>query len=96
MRDPYGIIKRPLITEKSTRQRDEENKVVFEVVRDASKLEIKRAVEEIFKVKVLEVRTMIIPGKVKRFGRYVGKTSPIKKAVVTLRAGDKIEFFEGV
>ncbi len=90
------IIKRPLVTEKSTRQRDEENKVVFEVSRDASKTEIKRAVEEVFKVKVLDVKTIILPGKVKRFGRFVGKTSPIKKAILKLRPGDKIEFFEGV
>ncbi len=96
MKDPHMIIKRPLVTEKSTRQRDEENKVVFEVSRGASKTEIKRAVEEIFKVKVLDVKTIILPGKVKRFGRFVGKTSSIKKAILKLRPGDKIEFFEGV
>ena len=95
MKDIYQVIKRPLITEKSNICRVEQNQVTFEVSRQANKLEIKRAVEAIFKVKVLKVRTLQVAGKVKRIGRNIGKRSNWKKAIVTLSKEDKIDFFEG-
>lgn len=95
MKHPTQIIKHPLITEKSTMLKDK-SWYVFEVDRKANKKEIKEAVERLFGVKVNLVRTLIMPGKaVKRFGRVVGKTSPMKKAYVKLAEGS-IEFFEGV
>lgn len=94
--DPRDIIRRPLVTEKSTSLIGERNQYSFEVAPGANKTEIKRAIEEIFKVKVLAVNTVHLPGKTKRQGRFVGKTAAMKKAVVTLRAGDRIEVFEGV
>ena len=89
------IIRRPLITEKTTRQKEEERQYAFEVAKEANKIEIQKAVERLFKVKVLEVRTSNVLGKVKRLGRKFGKRSDWKKAIVTLREGDRIEFFEG-
>ncbi len=90
------ILKRPLITEKATHMKGTSNAVTFEVDRRAKKKQIQDAVEKLFKVKVVEVRTMNVSGKVKRRGRTVGLRSGWKKAIVTLKAGDKIEFFEGV
>jgi large subunit ribosomal protein L23 len=91
------IIRRPLITEKSTELRDEYNIVAFEVDRRANKIDVKRAVEAQFKVKVSEVRIGRVHGKVRRQGRYVGRRPDWKKAYVRLAAGEKtIEFFEGV
>jgi large subunit ribosomal protein L23 len=91
------IIRRPLITEKSTEQREDRNIVAFEVHRDANKIEVKRAVEAQFKVKVAEVRIARVHGKVRRQGRYVGRRPDWKKAYVRLAAGEKqIEFFEGM
>jgi large subunit ribosomal protein L23 len=90
------IIRRPLVTEKSTGLIGEHNQYTFEVAPGANKTEIKMAVETIFKVKVLSVNTVHQPGKTKRQGRFVGKTSAVKKAVVTLKPGDRIEVFEGV
>lgn len=91
------IIRRPLITEKSTVQREEKNIVAFEVHRDANKIEVKRAVEAQFKVKVAEVRVARVHGKVRRQGRYVGRRPDWKKAWVRLVEGEKqIEFFEGM
>lgn len=91
------IIRRPLITEKSTRLKDEKGIVAFEVARSANKIEIKRAVEAQFKVKVAEVRVVSMHGKVRRQGRFVGRQPDWKKAYVRLAAGEKpIEFFEGV
>ncbi len=90
------ILKRPLITEKATLMRDTANMVAFEVDRKANKKQVRDAVEKLFKVKVVDVRTMVIPGKPKRRGMVVGRRPGWKKAVVTLKAGDKIEFFEGV
>lgn len=91
------IIRRPLITEKSTRLKDENGIVAFEVDRRANKIEIKRAVEAQFKVKVAEVRVAAMHGKVRRQGRFVGRKPDWKKAYVKLAAGEKpIEFFEGV
>ncbi len=96
MMDLYAVIKRPLITEKSTIVRDEGNQYIFEVDRRANKVEVRKAIETIFKVKVLDVRTMNILGKKKRQGRTVGKKSDWKKAVVTVAPGQAIEVFENV
>jgi large subunit ribosomal protein L23 len=94
--DIYSVIKKPLVTEKSTVARDEGNKYIFEVDRRATKIEIRNAVEKIFKVKVVTVRTMNFTGKKKRVGRIIGSRSDWKKAVVTLAPGSAIEVFEGV
>ena len=94
--NPTDILKRPLITEKATHMKGTSNAVTFEVDRRAKKKQIQEAVEKLFKVKVLEVRTMNVSGKVKRRGRTVGLRPGWKKAIVTLKAGDRIEFFEGV
>lgn len=96
MIDPYGIILRPLVTEKSLAQNGERNKVSFLVDIEANKPEIRTAVERIFAVKVIEVNTVYIKGKWKRTRMREGKRPDQKKAVVTLREGDKIEFFEGL
>jgi large subunit ribosomal protein L23 len=95
MKEAYHIIRRPLITEKSTQQKDAGRQYSFEVDRGANKIEIQSAVERLFKVKVLQVRTSNILGKVKRLGKRFGKRSDWKKAIVTLREGDRIDFFEG-
>ena len=95
MKEIQKIIRRPLITEKSTRQKEESRQYVFEVHRDANKIEIQTAVERLFKVKVLRVRTSNALGKVKRLGRKYGKRPDWKKAIITLREGDRIDFFEG-
>ena len=96
MEEPYKIIRRPLITEKSTIQKEMNNQLAFEVDRRANKIEIKKAVESIFKVQVEDVRTQNYQGKIKRLGRYSGRRRHWKKAIVTLKPGQKIEFFEGV
>ena len=109
MREAQTIIKRPLLTEKSARLREtggaasaraegEEyaQKVVFEVARDSNKIEIRSAVQELFKVTVMNVRTVVVRGKEKRIGRFNGRRPSWKKAFVTLKPGDNIEFFEGV
>ncbi len=93
----YGeVILRPLLTEKNARLRESCNQVAFEVIRDATKIEIKRAVEEAFKVKVNGVNVVNVGGKLKRMGRFAGKRRDWKKAVVTLAEGNAIEFFKGV
>ena len=92
----YDLIKRPLITEKTNIQKDVANQVTFEVDRRANRVEIKRAIESLFKVKVVSVRTMQVKGKRKQRGRIIGKRRDWKKAVVTLGPGERIEFFEGV
>ena len=92
----YDIIKRPLITEKSTIQKESANQLTFEVDRKANRVEIKKAVEDIFKVKVAGVRTIQVMGKFKRRGRILGKRNDYKKAIVRLMPGERIEFFEGV
>ncbi|MBU2621369.1 MAG: 50S ribosomal protein L23 [Proteobacteria bacterium] len=92
----YDVIKRPLITEKSTIQKESANQLTFEVDRKANRVEIKKAVEEIFKVKVAGVRTIQVMGKFKRRGRILGKRNDYKKAIVRLMPGERIEFFEGV
>ena len=93
---PYDIIKRPLITEKTSIQKEEFNKVVFEVDRKANRTQIKRAIEKIFNVNVSGVQTIQVKGKVKRRGYILGKRKDWKKAIVTLKPGERIDFFEGV
>ncbi len=95
MKEAQKIIRRPLVTEKSTQQKDENRQYVFEVDRRANKIEIQSAVERLFKVKVLQVRTSNVMGKVKRLGKRYGKRPDWKKAIVTLREEDRIDFFEG-
>lgn len=90
-----SLIKRPVITEKTTKMM-EENKYCFLVDPKANKTQIRQAVEEIFKVKVKAVNTMNVLGKIKRMGRYEGRRPSWKKAIVTLKTGSRIEFFEGV
>jgi len=91
----YDIIRRPLITEKSNIQKDDHNQYSFEVNRDSNRIEIRRAIESIFNVKVLSVRTLNVKGKVKRRGKIMGKRKDWKKAMVTLTPGQRIPFFEG-
>jgi large subunit ribosomal protein L23 len=95
MEQLHNIIRRPLITEKSTRQRETQNRYLFEVDRRANKIEIKRAVEQLFKVKVVRVNVSQVHGKVKRLGRNVGRRPDWKKAMVLLEKGNRIDFFEG-
>ena len=96
MRDPRSIVRRALITEKGTVLRETRNQYHFEVARDANKIEIKQAVEAIFSVKVSAVRTQQQHGKVRRQGRYAGRRSDWKKAIVTLQPDQKIELFEQI
>jgi large subunit ribosomal protein L23 len=109
MRPPEEIIKRPLLTEKGTRLKETggqgeaeldpetlKSQLLFEVARDANKVEIRHAVQKLWNVDVLSVRTSIVRGKEKRMGRFVGKRSNWKKAVVTIAPGQNVEFFEGV
>ena len=96
MRNFHQIVIRPLVTEKSTEQLEREGAYAFVVAVDANKVEIAKAIETFFNVKVRDVRTMQYRGKERRLGRYVGRKSNWKKAVVKLRDGDTIEIFEGV
>jgi large subunit ribosomal protein L23 len=109
MRSPEQIIKRPLLTEKGTRLKETggnpgkeldpetiKSQLLFEVARDANKVEIRYAVEKLWNVSVVDVRTAVVRGKEKRMGRFTGKRSNWKKAMVTIAAGQSIEFFEGV
>jgi len=91
----HDIIRRPLITEKTNIQKEVSNQFTFEVDRTANRVEIKKAVEGIFNVKVAGVRTMQVKGKTKRRGWIVGKRRDWKKAIVTLMPGERIDFFEG-
>lgn len=95
MKTAYEVIKRPLITEKVVANQAAANTVAFEVDPRANKVEIKKAVEELWKVNVQDVRTMVVRGKVKRYGMRVGKRKNWKKAYVSLKPGDKIELFHG-
>lgn len=91
----YDIIKRPLDTEKTNIQKERSNQLSFEVDRRANRIEIRRAIEKIFNVKVSSVRTMQVKGKTKQKGRIIGKRKDWKKAIVTLMPGERIDFFEG-
>ena len=95
--DYTQAILKPVVTEKATLLKDEHNQVTFLVSQRANKIEVKKAVQEAFKVKVLDVRIVVRkPGRKTRHGRVVGRTSGWKKAYVTLAQGEKIEIFEGV
>jgi large subunit ribosomal protein L23 len=90
MKDIYGVLKRPLFTEKNDRLKERYNKYAFEVDIQANKIEIRQAVERIFGVSVVKVNTMRVHGKIKRRGRSVGRRPDWKKAIVTLKEGDTI------
>jgi large subunit ribosomal protein L23 len=92
---PYEVLRRPVVTEKVTRQ-IVKHQYTFEVALTATKIQIKEAVELAFNVKVTDVNTSRLMGKKRRQGRHIGMTPTWKKAVVTIQAGQKIEFFEGV
>ena len=95
IKDPHKIILRPVITEKTTQLKATSGVICFEVARSANKIEIKRAIELLFKTKVAEVRTQTKTGKIRRVGRNLGRTKDWKKAYVRLREGEKpIEYFE--
>jgi len=96
MRDPHEVIIRPVLTEKAMQLKEKENKIVIEVARDANKIEIKNAVEALFNVKVKKVATVNVKPKKKRLGRFEGRTRAWKKAIVTLKEGEKLDFIEGV
>lgn len=96
MKNHYSIIKSPVITEKGTIQNAMNNKVIFWVELTANKKDVKEAVEKVFNVKVLDVNTQRVPGKMKRMGKHAGQKPTRKKAYITLKQGDKIEIFEGV
>ena len=111
MRAPEQVITRPLLTEKGTRLKETggggdadaaaspeaiKPQLLFEVARDANKVEIRHAVEKLWNVSVLSVRTTVVRGKEMRMGRFTGKRSNWKKAIVTIAAGQTVEFFEGV
>jgi len=90
------VIREPHITEKSNIQKEAYNQVTFKVHKDANKIEIRRAVEELLKVKVVDVKVMNVRGKRRRMGRNIGKRPDWKKAIVKLAPGENIEFFEGM
>jgi len=92
----YDLIRHPLLTEKTIEAKESHNQYAFAVDRQANKVEIKKAVETLFNVKVQGVRTLSVKGKEKRVGSNVGKRSDWKKAIVTLKPEQKIEFFEGM
>ncbi len=92
----YDLIKKPILTEKTNIQKEEYNQLSFEVDKRANRLEIGGFIEKKFNVKVVGVRTINVKGKIKRRGKITGKRKDWKKAVVTLRAGERVDFFEGV
>ena len=96
MKDFARLLERPIITEKGTMLRQKANQLVFAVDRNANKIEIKQAIEELFNVHVEEVKTIVVKGKKKRWGMHQYRRSTWKKAVVKLKAGESIEFYEGV
>ncbi|MCB9732255.1 MAG: 50S ribosomal protein L23 [Deltaproteobacteria bacterium] len=91
----YHVLKRPIVTEKTNVLREDDNQYVFEVARDSNKIEIRSAVESLFGVRVIDVRTSVVRGKMKRVKRQLGKQPNWKRAVVTLHADDQIALFEG-
>lgn len=96
MKIEHEVLKGPMLTEKGTLLKEMDNKLLFKVAKGANKIEIKNAVEKIFKVKVERVTTMNFKGKKKRMGRYEGKRQDWKKAIVKLKEGEKLDFIEGV
>ncbi len=91
----FQLLRNPYLTEKTWGQKELSNQVTFIVEKRANKVEIKRAVEDVFKVTVLDVNTISMRGKMKRMGRFTGRRPDWKKAIVTLKEGDRIEYFEG-
>ncbi|HIJ59054.1 MAG TPA: 50S ribosomal protein L23 [Nitrospirae bacterium] len=96
MKTIYNIIKKPLFTEKGMQIKEKDNKILLEVDTKANKHEIKDAVEKIFKVKVAKVSTINEIGKLKKFGRFQGMAAKKKKAIITLKQGEKLDLIEGV
>ncbi len=97
MKDPRQIVLRPIVTEKTADAKESTNTVCFQVARGANKIEVRRAVEALFGVKVVDVRVMNVAGKVRKYGRYSGRRPDWRKAYVRLAAGEKtIEFFNQV
>lgn len=96
MKSSYDVLKGPMLTEKGTLLKERDGKVLFRVAKNANKIEIRKAVEEIFNVKVESVATMNCKGKFKRMGRHEGRRPDWKKAVVKLKEGEKLDFIEGV
>jgi large subunit ribosomal protein L23 len=92
----YDIIRGPVVTEKTTLQKELHNQITFKVDKRANRMEIKDAVEKTFNTQVQQVRTIQVKGKVKQRGRIIGKRKDWKKAIVTLMPGQRIDFFEGV
>ncbi len=93
-RNPFDILIKPLLTEKITRLQEQANRIAFVVRKDASRVEVRHAVESALKVKVKTVHVMNIMGKKKRQGRFVGKRADWKKAIITLREGEKLDLYE--
>ncbi|MBL7032246.1 MAG: 50S ribosomal protein L23 [Nitrospira sp.] len=96
MKNRHDILIGPMLTEKGALMKEQDNKVLFKVALGANKIEIKSAVEENFKVKVERVTTIVCKGKVKRMGKHEGRRPDWKKAIVTLKEGEKLDFIEGV
>lgn len=96
MRSSHSVVKSHIATEKSHVMRDQQNCYVFEVEAGANKIDVRRAIEELFNVKVRDVKTMIVRGKMKRLGRFVGKKPNWKKAIVTLAKGETISQLENI
>jgi large subunit ribosomal protein L23 len=96
MKHVYDVLLGPMLTEKGTLLKEKENKVLFKVATAANKIEIKKAVEETFKVKVDNVATINCRGKIKSMGRYKGKRPDWKKAIITLKEGEKLDVIEGM
>ncbi|MBC8439227.1 MAG: 50S ribosomal protein L23 [Deltaproteobacteria bacterium] len=94
--EQYDIIRGPVVTEKTTLQKELNNQVTLKVDKRANRVEIKNAVEKSFNTKVKQVRTLQVKGKIKQRGRIIGKRKDWKKAIVTLMPGQRIDFFEGV
>ena len=94
MKDARDIIIRPILTEKSLLKKESDNRYYFEVLRSSNKIEIKKAVEELFKVHVVDITVSIRKGKIKKLGRSVGKRPDIKKACCKIKQGEKIDAFE--
>ena len=93
--DHYQVLKKPLITEKSTQMLAEGNWVAFQVHPQANKIQIKKAVEKVFSVTVTKINTLVVPGKYRRFGKATGHTKSWNNAMLRLKEGDKFELFEG-
>ena len=91
----YSLIKRPMFTEKGASLKENENKVLVEVSAGANKIEIRKAIEELFKVKVEKVSTINTIGKLKKQGKFKGRRPNRKKAIITLKKGEKLDFIEG-